>query len=208
MSHRWTDTVRSPVALLCFAGTAVIGVVADLWSKSAAVASLKNGAAVRFIPRVVQFEYTENHGAVFGLGQGQQALFLVVSVAAIGFLVWLFATSGRSRFYQIVLGMLLAGVIGNMSWLELEDGSRLEVFGSGGGEAVAGRLAAALGKPVPLLGSIPLEPRLREGGDTGRPIVLSTAESTAGRTLRDIAVALAARPRGLAGRPLGVTPRA
>ena len=39
MSHRWTDTVRSPVALLCFAGTAVIGVVADLWSKAAAVAN-------------------------------------------------------------------------------------------------------------------------------------------------------------------------
>src|SRR4051794_35614727 len=105
-------------------------------------------------------------------------------------------------------GQHVAGVIENMSWLELEDGSRMEIFGSGGGEAVAGRLAAALGKPVPLLGSIPLEPRLREGGDTGRPIVLSTAESAAGRTLRDIAEALAARPRGLAGRPLGVTPRA
>jgi signal peptidase II len=114
MSQRWIDTVRSPVALLCFAGTAVVGVVVDLWSKAAAVEHLKGGGVIRFIPRLVQFEYTENHGAVFGLGQGQQALFLVVSVAAIAFLVWLFATSGRSRFYQLVLGMLLAGVIGNM----------------------------------------------------------------------------------------------
>jgi ATP-binding protein involved in chromosome partitioning len=104
-------------------------------------------------------------------------------------------------------GQHVAGVIENMSWLELEDGSRMEIFGSGGGEAVAGRLADALGTPVPLLGSVPLEPRLREGGDTGRPIVLSAQESAAARTLRGIAGALAARPRGLAGRPLGVTPR-
>ena len=83
MSHRWTDTVRSPVALLCFAGTAVVGVVGDLWSKAAAVEHLKGGGVVRFIPKLVQFEYTENHGAVFGLGQGQQGLFLVVSAGVI-----------------------------------------------------------------------------------------------------------------------------
>ncbi|HYO07377.1 MAG TPA: signal peptidase II [Tepidisphaeraceae bacterium] len=110
----WTDTVRSPVALLCFLGTAAVAIGADLWSKAAAVEHLKHGPVVRFIPRLVQFEYTENRGAVFGLGQGQQALFVVVSVAAVAFLTWLFATSGRSRFYQVVLGMLLAGVIGNM----------------------------------------------------------------------------------------------
>ena len=63
---------------------------------------------------MLQFEYTENHGAAFGLGQGQQTVFLVVSIAAIAFLVYLFATSGKSRFYQVILGMLLAGVIGNM----------------------------------------------------------------------------------------------
>lgn len=113
----------------------------------------------------------------------------------------------RAGSIAVQTGQHVAGVIENMSWLELEDGSRMEIFGSGGGEAVAGRLAAALGTPVPLLGSVPLEPRLREGGDTGRPIVLSTGESTAAKTLQGIAGALAARPRGLAGRPLGVTPR-
>ncbi|NKX53762.1 Mrp/NBP35 family ATP-binding protein [Arthrobacter sp. E918] len=104
-------------------------------------------------------------------------------------------------------GQQVAGVIENMSWLELEDGSRMEIFGSGGGAAVAERLGTALGAPVPLLGSIPLEPRLREGGDSGRPIVLSAEDSAAAGALRGIANALAARPRGLAGRPLGVTPR-
>src|SRR6266404_2343069 len=114
MSQRWTDNLRSPLAILLFAGTAAVGLFGDLWSKSMAVAHLRDGTIVRAIPNLVHFTYTENHGAVFGLGQGQQALFLTVSVGAIGFLVFLFLTSGRSRFYQLILGMLLAGVLGNM----------------------------------------------------------------------------------------------
>jgi signal peptidase II len=114
MSSRWTDTLRSPTALVLFAGTAAVGLAADLLSKAAAVAALKDGNIVRIIPGVLQFTYTENHGAVFGLGQGQQPLFLTVSVAAIGFLFFLFLTSGGSRAYQLILGMLLAGVLGNM----------------------------------------------------------------------------------------------
>ena len=54
--------------------------------------------------------FTINRGAVFGLGQGQKWLFLGVSVVAIAFLSYLFATSNRQRFYQVILGMLLAGV--------------------------------------------------------------------------------------------------
>jgi signal peptidase II len=114
MNRTWTDTLRSPTALVLFAGTAGAGLAADLLTKAAAVAALKDGNIVRIIPGVLQFTYTENHGAVFGLGQGQQALFLTVSVAAIGFLFFLFLTSGRSRAYQLILGMLLAGVLGNM----------------------------------------------------------------------------------------------
>ena len=114
MKPVWTDTLRSPTAWLCFLGVAIGGVAADLWSKAAAVEHLKFNSAISFIPHLVRFEYTENHGAVFGLGQGQQALFLVVSIGAIGYLLWLFATSGRMRIYQIILGMLVAGVIGNM----------------------------------------------------------------------------------------------
>lgn len=72
-------------------------------------------------------------------------------------------------------GQKVAGVIENMSWLTLPGGERLEVFGSGGGSAVSGRLGDALGYPVPLLGSIPLDVALREGGDGGRPVVLSGA---------------------------------
>ena len=114
MKSHWTDTLRCPIAWVCFLGVAIIGIIVDLWTKALAVEHLKDAAPIRFIPYVVRFEYTENHGAVFGLGQGKQALFLAVSVLAIGYLVWLFATSGRSRFFQVILGMLTAGVIGNM----------------------------------------------------------------------------------------------
>jgi signal peptidase II len=114
MSRTWKHNLASPLALLLFVGTAAIGVGVDLWSKSAAVEHLKDAPAIRFIPHLVHLTYTENHGAVFGLGKGQQTLFLTVSIAAIAFLVFLFLTSGRARFYQFVLGMLLGGVIGNM----------------------------------------------------------------------------------------------
>jgi len=70
--------------------------------------------AYKFIPGWLHFEAVANQGAVFGLGQGQRYLFLAVSTGAIVLLTWLFLNSGRARFYQVVLGMLLAGVLGNM----------------------------------------------------------------------------------------------
>jgi ATP-binding protein involved in chromosome partitioning len=101
----------------------------------------------------------------------------------------------------------IAGVIENMSWLELPDGTRLEVFGTGGGQAVAASLSATLGTDVPLLGQIPLDVAVREGGDSGRPIVLRDGHpSPAAEAFRSIARSLASKPRGLAGRPLGITP--
>ncbi|MEE1620388.1 Mrp/NBP35 family ATP-binding protein [Zafaria sp. Z1313] len=104
-------------------------------------------------------------------------------------------------------GQKVLGVVENMSWLTLPDGTRMEPFGSGGGAAVAARLAERLGTDVGLLGSVPLDPRLREGGDAGLPVVLGEPESEAAVELRRIARSLARSPRGLAGRPLGVTPR-
>ena len=102
-------------------------------------------------------------------------------------------------------GQKVAGVIENMSWLPLPDGQRMELFGSGGGQRVAQRLSEVLGTDIPLLGSIPLDVRLREGGDAGEPVVLRE-DSDAGAELRAIAGRLARRPRGLSGLNLGVTP--
>lgn len=100
----------------------------------------------------------------------------------------------------------VVGVIENMSWLEQPDGSRLELFGEGGGQTVASRLSKTLGTDVPLLGQIPLDITAREAGDAGTPVVLSDPESSAAQALRNMARALAGRQRGLAGRSLGVTP--
>src|SRR6202522_3544955 len=102
----------------------------------------------------------------------------------------------------------VAGVIENMSYLVCDHcGEQSFVFGSGGGEAVADALTRLSGAPVPLLGQVPLDVRLREGGDAGVPLVLGDPDSPAGLALRKIADDLGARSRGLAGRSLGITPR-
>lgn len=99
------------------------------------------------------------------------------------------------------------GVIENMSWLPCPHcGHRIDVFGSGGGQSVADALTRATGRPVPLLSQIPLDIRLREQSDTGQPLVLADRDTPAATELRTIAETLAARGRGLAGRPLGLTP--
>ncbi|MFD6857449.1 Mrp/NBP35 family ATP-binding protein [Rhodococcus sp. NPDC060090] len=98
----------------------------------------------------------------------------------------------------------IAGVVENMSWLELPDGTKMDIFGTGGGQAVADRLSRAVGAPVPLLGQIPLDPAIRESGDAGTPIVLSAPDSPPGIALREIAEKLAVRRRGLAGMSLGI----
>jgi ATP-binding protein involved in chromosome partitioning len=100
----------------------------------------------------------------------------------------------------------IVGVIENMSWLELPDGSRMDVFGSGGGQAVADSLTRSVGANVPLLGQVPLDVSLREGGDGGTPVVLASPDSPAAVALRGIARQLSRRARGLAGRSLGLTP--
>ncbi|WP_280421324.1 Mrp/NBP35 family ATP-binding protein [Nocardia carnea] len=98
----------------------------------------------------------------------------------------------------------IAGVVENMSWLDLPDGSRMELYGSGGGQAVADRLTRAVGAEVPLLGQIPIEQAVREAGDEGTPIVLRDPDSPAAAALRAVADKLAIRRRGLAGMSLGI----
>ena len=100
----------------------------------------------------------------------------------------------------------LVGVIENMSWLEMPDGSRQEIFGSGGGQAVSDSLTRTVGADVPLLGQIPIDVSLREGSDNGDPAVTSNPDGPAAVALRGIARGLATRSRGLAGRSLGLTP--
>ena len=102
----------------------------------------------------------------------------------------------------------IAGVIENMSYLTCPHcGERMDIFGSGGGSEVAAALTRLTGATVPLLGQVPLDTRLREGGDDGTPLVLSDPSAPAALELAKIASGLATRGRGLAGRRLTLTPR-
>ena len=101
----------------------------------------------------------------------------------------------------------IAGVIENMSWLACPHcGEQVDVFGSGGGHAVTEALSRIVGAHVPLLGQVPMDLRLRERSDTGDPLVRCEPDSPAAKEIRAIADQLSARGRGLAGRPLGLTP--
>lgn len=99
------------------------------------------------------------------------------------------------------------GVIENMAWLACPHcGEQLDIFGSGGGATVAEALSRATGTSVPLLGSVPVDPGLREDADAGVPFVLSRQDTPAARAIHDVAARLGRRERGLAGMSLGLSP--
>lgn len=107
----------------------------------------------------------------------------------------------RSGLVARQTGQRVIGVVENMAAFTLPDGTVIDLFGAGGGAAVAEALSLP-DSAVPLLGSIPLSPALRAGGDTGVPVVIGDETDAAARTIRDVAEALAHRGRGLAGRSL------
>jgi ATP-binding protein involved in chromosome partitioning len=126
-------------------------------------------------------------------GTGDAALSLAqalpLSGAIIVTLPQLVSLEDASRGLQMfrTLEVPVLGVIENMSYLDLPDGTRMDIFGSGGGE----QLAQATG--TPFLGKIPIDPTVREGGDSGKPIVVTRPDSPAAIALRDVAQKLAAR---------------
>jgi ATP-binding protein involved in chromosome partitioning len=95
------------------------------------------------------------------------------------------ATRGLNMFKQLEVPIL--GVIENMSYLDLPDGTRMDLFGSGGG------MQLAMGTQVPFLGQVPIDQNVRIGGDSGKPIVVSYPDSPVAISLREIAERLAAQ---------------
>lgn len=87
----------------------------------------------------------------------------------------------RAAFMAQRVQLEVKGVIENMSWFTGNDGERYELFGAGGGQELADRLG------VPLVGQVPLEPALREGSDTGRPLAAVDPDSEAGKIFATIA---------------------
>jgi ATP-binding protein involved in chromosome partitioning len=126
-------------------------------------------------------------------GTGDAALSLAqalpLSGAIIVTLPQLVSIEDASRGLQMfrTLEVPILGVIENMSYLDLPDGTRMDIFGSGGGEQLA------LATQTPFLGKIPIDASVREGGDSGRPIVAAHPDSAPARALREIAENLAAR---------------
>ncbi|GAB2788113.1 Mrp/NBP35 family ATP-binding protein [Streptomyces daliensis] len=101
----------------------------------------------------------------------------------------------------------IVGVIENMSGMPCPHcDEMIDVFGTGGGRRVAEGLTKTTGAEVPVLGGIPIDLRLREGGDEGKPVVLTDPDSPAGSAIRSIASKLGGRQRGLSGMSLGLTP--
>ena len=111
----------------------------------------------------------------------------------------------RSGVVARQTGQRIVGVIENMAAFALPDGTLVDVFGAGGGAAVAAELSTD-DAVVPLLGSVPLSPALRRGGDEGEPVVLADPGDPAARAISAVADTLVSTRSSLAGRALPVSP--
>jgi ATP-binding protein involved in chromosome partitioning len=115
----------------------------------------------------------------------------------------------RAGTMASMLHQRVVGVVENMSYLPCPHCGpehRIDLFGSGGGQRVAETLSARFGYDVPLLAEVPLDPRLRSGGDSGRPLVVTEPDAPASVALGGAARRLSGRGRNLAGMQLGLTP--
>jgi ATP-binding protein involved in chromosome partitioning len=83
----------------------------------------------------------------------------------------------RAGFMAEKTGLKVTGVLENMSYFRGDDGKRYDIFGSGGGKTLADKLG------VPLLGQIPIDPKLRELADVGAPVVLQEPDSEVAQAL-------------------------
>lgn len=126
-------------------------------------------------------------------GTGDAALSLVQSLPLSGGIIVTLpqqvslddARRSLEMFRQLDVPIL--GIVENMSYLELPDGTRMDVFGTGGGKKLAEETGAAF------IGSIPMSPSVREGGDTGMPVVISSPDSQVSQALISIAKDVAAK---------------
>jgi ATP-binding protein involved in chromosome partitioning len=95
------------------------------------------------------------------------------------------ARRGLEMFRQLEIPVL--GVVENMSYLDLPDGTRMDIFGTGGGE----RLARESG--VPFLGAIPMDAKVRTGGDNGKPVLITNPNSPVSHALKVVSEDIAAK---------------
>jgi ATP-binding protein involved in chromosome partitioning len=95
------------------------------------------------------------------------------------------ANRGLNMFRTLEVPVL--GIIENMSYLDLPDGTRMDIFGSGGGEQLAQATQANF------LGKVPMDQNVRIGGDSGKPIVVTHPDSPVAKALTEISQKIAAQ---------------
>lgn len=95
------------------------------------------------------------------------------------------ARRGIEMFRQLEVPVL--GVIENMSYLELPDGTKVDIFGSGGGTVLADQAG------VPFIGSVPIDPEVRISGDNGVPVVIARPDSEVAKALIRMSEEIAAK---------------
>lgn len=104
----------SAVALVVLALVALCAYGLDQFSKYLVVTNLTEGEAVPVLGSVLQLQFVRNPGAAFSLASGQTWIFTVIASAVIVFIVW-FARRIRSIAWAVVFGLLLGGVLGNLT---------------------------------------------------------------------------------------------
>ncbi|MBA4386079.1 MAG: chromosome partitioning protein [Anaerolinea sp.] len=95
------------------------------------------------------------------------------------------AGRGLQMFRELKVPVL--GVVENMSYLVMPDGSKMDLFGTGGGQQLAEKM------DVPFLGCIPIDPEVRIGGDSGKPVTLEKSDSEVAKALVSVTEKIAAQ---------------
>ena len=160
-----------------------------------AEAAVLRGADLRELPMLSHALDADPRGFGVAKGVGLQPNFAGAGVAALG-------DEGFETLRELGLGgvVVFVGGVGADETFQFQ-----ALFGEGGGAETAKRLSLLVGKDVPILGQVPFSPALREGGDTGMPVVVSNPESSAAKVFDEIVARIIVRPKSLVGVRLGLS---
>ena len=106
--------VGTTTALLVLAGAALAAYGLDQLSKYLVVTNLTEGEIVPVLDGLLQWQFVRNPGAAFSLASGMTWIFTILAMGVITFIVW-FARRIRSIAWAVVFGLLLGGVLGNLT---------------------------------------------------------------------------------------------
>lgn len=114
MAPERSAKVGTATALLVLAGAAVVAYGLDQLSKYLVVSNLTEGETVQVLGQVLEFQFVRNPGAAFSLASGMTWIFTILAAGVITFIIW-FARRIKSVAWAMVFGLLLGGVLGNLT---------------------------------------------------------------------------------------------